>query len=176
MASSFGQRVIGAAALDANIYEEVEADTSALGQALAVVVMVSIAAGIGSLRSGGFMGLLMATIAALFGWFVWAGLTFIIGAKILPEPQTEADMGEMLRTIGFAASPGFLKVLGILPILGALLGVVASIWMLMAFVVAVRQALDYKSTGRAVAVCLIGFGFYLAIEWGMGLVGAAITS
>ena len=152
MASSFAERIIGAARLDVNIYEEVEADTSALGQALAVVVMASIAAGIGSLRDGGFKGLLMATVAALVGWFVWAGLTYIIGTKILPEPQTKADMGEMLRTIGFASSPGLLRVLGIVPFIGALVGLITSVWMLMTFVVAVRQALDYKSTGRAVAV------------------------
>jgi len=167
MASSFGERLIGAAKLDVNIYEEVEADTSALGQAMAVVVMASIAAGIGSLRDGGVMGLLMTTIAALVGWFVWAGLTYIIGTKILPEPQTEADMGEMLRTIGFASSPGLLRVLGILPVLGALVGLLTSIWMLVAFVIAVRQALDYKSTGRAIAVCLIGFVAYMVIVIGM---------
>jgi len=177
MASSFGQRIIGAARLDVNTYEEVEADTSALGQAMAVVVMASVAAGIGSLRTGGFGGLVMATLAALVGWFIWAGLTYLIGTKMLPEPQTQADMGEMLRTIGFASSPGLLSVFGILPFVGALVGLITSIWMLLAFVVAVRQALDYKSTGRAVAVCLIGFVVYLAIGFAMSLVtgaGAAI--
>lgn len=177
MASSFVERVIGAARLDVNTYEEVEADTSALGQAMAVVVMASVAAGIGSLRDGGIKGLVMATVAALVGWFIWAGLTYLIGTKILPEPQTKADMGEMLRTIGFASSPGLLMVLRIVPVLGALVGLIISIWMLLAFVVAVRQALDYKSTGRAVAVCLIGFLVYLAIGIGMTLLmgtGAAI--
>lgn len=177
MASSFGQRILGAARLDVNVYEEVEADTSALGQAMAVVVMASVAAGIGSLRTGGFGGLVMTTLAALVGWFIWAGLTYLIGTKMLPEPQTQADMGEMLRTIGFASSPGLLSVFGILPIVGALVGLITSIWMLLAFVVAVRQALDYRSTGRAVAVCLIGFVVYLAIGFAVGLVtgaGAAI--
>jgi len=169
--------MIGAAKLDVNTYEEVEADTSALGQAMAVVVMASIAAGIGSLRDGGFMGLVMTTVAALVGWFIWAGLTYIIGTKMLPEPQTQADMGEMLRTIGFASSPGLLRVLAILPFVGAMVSLITSIWMLVAFVIAVRQALDYKSTGRAVAVCLIGFVVYLAIGVGMAMLtgaGAAI--
>jgi len=177
MASSFVERMIGAAKLDVNTYEEVEADTSALGQAMAVVVMASIAAGIGSLRDGGFMGLVMTTVAALVGWFIWAGLTYIIGTKMLPEPQTQADMGEMLRTIGFASSPGLLRVLAILPFVGAIVSLITSIWMLVAFVIAVRQALDYKSTGRAVAVCLIGFVVYLAIGVGMAMLtgaGAAI--
>lgn len=177
MASSFGERVIGAAKLDVDIYEEVEADPSALGQAMAVVVMASLAAGIGSLRDGGFLGLVMVTVAALVGWFIWAALTYFIGTKMLPEPQTQADMGEMLRTIGFASSPGLLRVLGILPFIGGIVSLITSIWMLVAFVIAVRQALDYKSTGRAVAVCFIGFIVYLMIAFGMTLVmgtGAAI--
>jgi hypothetical protein len=171
MASSFGERIIGAAKLDVNIYEEVEADTSAMGQAMAVVVMSSIAAGIGSLRAGGVMGLVMTTVAALIGWFIWAGLTYVIGTKMLPEPQTKSDMGELLRTIGFASSPGLLRVLGIIPILGALIGLIVSVWMLVAFVIAVRQALDYKSTGRAVAVCLIGFVVYFVIMIGISVIG-----
>jgi hypothetical protein len=173
MASSFVERMIGAAKLDVNIYEEVEADTSAMGQAMGVVVMASIAAGIGSLRDGGVMGLLLTTLAALVGWFVWAGLTYLIGTKILPEPQTKADMGQLLRAIGFSSSPGLLRVLGIIPVLGALVGLLTSIWMLIAFVIAVRQALDYKSTGRAIAVCLIGFVVYLVIIMGMMMVMGA---
>lgn len=173
MASSFGDRLIGAAKLDVNIYEEVEADTSAIGQAMAVVAMASIAAGIGSLRDAGISGLLMGTVGALVGWFIWAGLTYLIGTKMLPEPQTQADMGEMLRTIGFASSPGILRVLGLLPFVGPLVWVITSVWMLLTFVVAVRQALDYQSTARAVVVCLIGFVVNLAIAFGLTLVGGA---
>ena len=168
--ASFVERMIGAAKLDVNIYEEVEADTSATGQAMAVVVMSSVAAGIASLRGGGVMGLVLTTLAALIGWFIWAGLTYLVGAKMLPEPDTKADMGELLRTIGFSSSPGILRVLGILPLIGPLVGLVAGIWMLVAFVIAVRQALDYKSTGRAVAVCLIGFVVYMVIMIGFALV------
>ena len=177
MASSFVERMIGAAKLDVNTYEEVEADTSALGQAMAVVILGSLAAGIGNLRDGGLMGLVGISLASLLGWFIWAGLTYVIGTKVLPEPQTKADMGEMLRTTGFASSPGLLRVLGILPLLGGLVGLIISIWMLAAFVVAVRQALDYTSTGRAVAVCLIGFVVYLVIGFGIAIVmgtGAAL--
>lgn len=168
--ASFAERMIGAAKLDVNIYEEVEADTTATGQAMAVVVMSSVAAGIASLRGGGVMGLVLTTLAALIGWFIWAGLTYLVGAKMLPEADTKADMGELLRTIGFSSSPGILRVLGILPLIGPLVGLVAGIWMLVAFVIAVRQALDYKSTGRAVAVCLIGFVVYMVIMFGLALV------
>jgi len=154
--ASFSQRMIGAATLSVGTYEEVEADRSATGQAMTVVVISSIAAGIGTM-SAGISGLIFGTCAALIGWFVWAFLTYIIGTKIIPEPQTRSDMGELLRTIGFASSPGILRILAIVPLVGAFIGFLISIWMLVAMVIAVRQALDYQSTGRAIGVCLIGW-------------------
>lgn len=150
-------RIFRAAKLDVNLYEEVEADKGAMGQAMAVVVLSSVAAGVGSIGTGGFVGVLIGTIAALIGWYIWAYLTYFIGTKFLPEPQTKADHGELLRTIGFASSPGLIRVLGIIPGLGGLVFLAASIWMLVAMVIAVRQALDYESTLRAVGVCVIGW-------------------
>jgi len=155
--ASFKDRIIRAAKLDVNVYEEVEADKGAMGQAMGVVVLSSVAAGIGAITRGGISGIFLGTIFALIGWFIWAYLTYFIGTKLLPEPQTKADPGELLRTIGFSSSPGLIRVLGIIPGLGWLIMLVASIWMLIAMVIAVRQALDYKSTFRAIGVCLIGW-------------------
>jgi hypothetical protein len=167
--SSFVDRVVGAARLDARIYEEVEADTGATGQAMAVVVAAALAAGVGSLRDGG-VGAVAAVVAGLVGWFAWAFVTWLIGTKLLPEPTTSADIGQLLRTIGFSASPGLLNVLGIIPFLGGIVWFVAWVWQLVAMVVAVRQALDYTSTGRAVLVCFIGWILYVAVWVGFGLV------
>ncbi|MBW2266389.1 MAG: YIP1 family protein [Deltaproteobacteria bacterium] len=155
--TNFSDRIIRAAKLDINLYEEVEADKGALRQAMWVVVLSSIAAGIGTIARGGFGGILVGTITALIGWFIWAYLTYLIGTKLLPEPQTRADVGELLRTIGFSTSPGLIRVLGIIPGLARLVFLVTSVWMLVAMVIAVRQALDYTSTLRAVGVCLIGW-------------------
>lgn len=161
--ASFTERMIGAAKLDVHIYEEVEADKTAMGQALTVVVLQSVAAGIGSLTTGGVPGLIGGIVGGLIGWFLWAFVVFLIGTKLLPEPQTQSDMGELLRTIGFAASPGVLLVLGAIPLLGGLIRFAVSIWMLVAMVIAVRQALDYKSTGRAVGVCVLGWLAYVIV-------------
>lgn len=151
-----GERMLRAARLDPSLYEEVERDASATGQALAVVVLSSIAAGLGTANVG-FSAILLGTVGALLGWVLWAWLTYFIGTRFLPEPQTEASLGELLRTIGFASSPGMLRLLGFIPVLGGIIFFIANVWMLIAVVVAVRQALDYRSTGRAVGVCLIGF-------------------
>ncbi|MCF8109653.1 MAG: YIP1 family protein [Desulfohalobiaceae bacterium] len=153
----FTDRMLRAAKLEADVYEEVEADKGAMRQAMGVVVLSSLAAGIGVLASQGLSGMLMGTLAALLSWYVWALLTFFIGTKLLPVPQTRADMGELLRTIGFSSAPGLIRVLGIIPFLRGIVFLVAGIWMLVAMVVAVRQALDYDSTLRAVGVCFIGW-------------------
>ncbi len=163
--ASLIDRMMRASKLDVSLYEEVEADKGSMGQAATIVVLSSIAAGVGSLGVFGIEGLIFTTIGALVGWLIWAYLTFIIGTKLLPEPQTKADMGEMLRTIGFSSSPGVLRVLGIIPVAGPIISFVAGIWMLVAMIIAVRQALDYKSTWRAVGVCLIGFIIYFIIMY-----------
>ncbi len=150
-------RMLRAARLDVQLYEEVEHDPGALGQATTVVVLSALAAGIGSLSTGGLTGLVGGMLAALFGWYVWAFLTYYIGTRLLPEARTHADYGELLRTLGFASAPGVIRVLGIIPGLGQIVFAVAGVWMLIATVIAVRQALDYTNTWRAVGVCAIGW-------------------
>ncbi len=155
---NFLDRMIRAAKLDVHLYEEVEADKSTLGQALGVVVLSNLAAGIGTIGlMGGYGELLIGAVLAVSGWFVWAFLTYWIGTRLLPEPQTHADVGQLLRTTGFSSSPGLIRVLGILPGLTEIVFFIAAIWMLAAMVIAVRQALDFHSTWRAVGVCIIGW-------------------
>jgi hypothetical protein len=174
--AGFARRMIGAAKLDVEIYEEVEADGTATPQAMAVVVLSSLAAGLGSYQHVGLLGLVSVTVSALVAWFVWAGLIWFIGSKLLPEPQTRVDMADMLRTIGFSASPGILRILGLIPLIGWFISLAASVWMLVAMVVAARQALDYRSTGRAVVVCAIGFIVYLVIVSAIALFAAGVRA
>lgn len=155
--SVFVNRMIRAAKLDVHLYEEVEADKGAIGQAVGVVVLSSVASGIGLFRTGGLEGIVIGTIGALFGWYVWAFLTYIIGTKLLPEPQTHATHSELLRTIGFSSSPGMIRILGVIPGIAPLVFLLAGVWMLVAMVIAVRQALDYHGTLRAVGVCALGW-------------------
>lgn len=163
--ASFVERAIGAARLDAATYEEVEADPGALGQAMGVVVAASVAGGVGSAMASGQegIGIVGGILFSLVAWFVWAFLTYLVGTRILPTPETKSDLGEMLRTTGFSAAPGVIAILGFLPLVGGLVLLAAQLWMLASMVVAVRQALDYTSTGRAIAVCVIGFVAYLLI-------------
>ncbi len=157
--ASFTERMIGAAKLDVHVYEEVETDTGATSQAMGVVLLASLAGGIGAvgLGTGGLGSFIIGAIAALIGWVSWAFVTYIIGTRLLPERQTRADVGELMRTLGFAQSPGLLRIFGSLPGVGPIVLGLIQIWLLVAMVVAVRQALDYHSTFRAVGVCLAGW-------------------
>lgn len=155
--SDFQSRIIRAAKLDKDLYEEVEADGEALGQAMGVVVLSSIAAGLSTYGAGGFSGLIMGTFGALLSWFIWAYITYFVGTRLLPVEQTHATHGQLLRTIGFSSAPGILRIIGVVPGLSWIIGLITGIWMLVAMVIAVRQALDYNSTGRALGVCFIGW-------------------
>jgi hypothetical protein len=163
--ASFVERLVGAAKLNPHTYEDVEADSTALPQALNVVVLSSLAAGIGAAQLG-LLGLVGGILSSLVGWLIWAWLTYMIGTRILPAPQTHATWGQMLRTTGFATAPGILRALGIVPIplFRGLVFLVAGVWMLAAFVVAVRQALDYDSTWRALGVALLGWIVYAILS------------
>ena len=156
MNSVFVNRIIRACKLDVSLYEEVEADKSATFQAGLVVVLSSLAAGVGALHLGA-SNFLMAPILSLISWYVWAYLIYLIGTKLFPEPNTKSDHGELLRTIGFSSAPGLIRVFGFTPDLFTITVFIGGIWMLIAMVIAVRQALDYQSTWRAIGVVLIGF-------------------
>jgi flagellar biosynthesis component FlhA len=162
-AHSMVHRMIGASRFDIHIFEEVEADTSATRQALAVVFLVALATGIASLSTVGLLGLLVGVVAAVAGWAIWALVVYFIGTKILPEHETHADWGQLARSLGFAQSPGVLRVLGVVPGVGGIIFLVVSVWMLVLMVIAVRQALDYTSTLRATGVVLLGFIPYVIL-------------
>ena len=164
--SSFKNRIIRAAKLDVQLYEEVEADKGAINQAIAIVMLSSLA---GSLNIGrlSVSGIFIGIVITFTGWIVWAYVTYLIGTKLLPEPQTESSFTELLRTIGFSSSPGLIRVVGIVPFISGPVFFITSIWMLVAMVIAVRQALDYESTKRAVGVCVIGWVFQLIVMYVM---------
>ncbi|MBD3271501.1 MAG: hypothetical protein GF384_03045 [Elusimicrobia bacterium] len=163
----FWDRIIRASKLDVSLYEEVEADPKTLGQAVWVVILSSVAAGIGGITTAGVNGIIFGTIGALIGWYVWATLTYFIGARLMPEPQTSSTIGELLRTIGFSSAPGLIRILAIIPGIANVVLAIAGIWMLIAMIIAVRQALDYRSTFRAAGVCLIGWLVQMLILYGL---------
>jgi hypothetical protein len=176
--TTFVRRVLGAALLSKRTYEDVEADRSATGQALAVVLLANAGGGVGSLGLGAQTAesVVAGIIGSLVGWIAWATLTYVIGTHLLAEPQTKADTGELLRTVGFAAAPGVLRIFAVIPVIGLAIYIVVWIWMLLAMVVAVRQALDYTSTARAVGVCVVGWALSFALAAIIGTLMAPVVT
>ena len=164
LGASLLRRMWGAALLHADTYEEVEADRGATRQALAVVLLVAVAGGVGTIANHGADGILWHALFSVVLWCVWAFTTYVVGTKLLPSPETRADYGELLRTVGFSSSPGVVLLLCLIEPIDGIVFLVGMLWMLIAMVVAVRQALDYRSTWRAIGVCAIGFPVYL-VGW-----------
>jgi hypothetical protein len=174
----FANRMTRAALLDASLYEEVEADRSAGWQSVAVVLLASLAAGIGV---SGWHGPSLTTSAAftalaLITWTAWAMLIAQIGGGPFREAGTHTSFGELLRTVGFAAAPGLFQIFAAMPGMAWPVFGVTTIWMLAAMIVAVRQALDYRHTPRAVAVCVAGLALALVLAFVLGVLLAPPVS
>jgi hypothetical protein len=167
---TFGDRIVGAMRLDAATFEDIERDPSAIGQAVGVIALAAISAGIGNIWYGGMRGIVGRIVGSLIGYLLWTVLVWLIGTKLMPDPATKADLPETFRVIAFAAAPGVLGFITIIPILGWLLMAVIWIWMMAAMVVAVRQVLDYTDTMKAVIVVVIGF----VVQWVISAIIAAM--
>ena len=175
-ATSMVDRMFGAARLNVSTFEEVEADRGATLQAMWVVVIVSVASGIGLLGTeGSFRGLIIGVVLGVVQWAIWAFLTYWIGTGILRTPETHATWGELARTTGFAQSPGVLRVLGFIPGFGSVIFFGVALWQFAAMVIAVRQALDYRSTWRAVGVVAIASIVVFAVASILLAVGFALA-
>jgi hypothetical protein len=158
------QRMLGAVTLRSTTFEEVEADQSATKQALFIVALSALAASIGNPNTTiGFTTTIPAMLIGLFGWAVWAWITYLVGTKLLGTTTTVASWSQLARTLGFAQSPGVFKIFGWIPIIGPYIFITASVLQLAAMIIAIRQALDYTSTLRAIAVAIIGFIPYLLL-------------
>ena len=168
MSESIVDRMRGAALLDVNTYEAVEADRNATGQAFVVVVIVAICQGIGAYE-GGAVGIIAGVMGAILGWLLWSGVTMLVGTKLFGGT---ADWGELLRTLGFAQAPGVLAVMGVVALLRLPLGLLIPLWQLVTGIVAIRQALDF-GTGKAVLTAIASFVVVLVVMTMMaGLFGA----
>ena len=154
----FFNRIYRAIKIDIDLYEEVEKDKKATLQAAAVVVLASLAAGVGSIHLGA-SNFLLAPLLSLLSWYVWAYIIYFIGVKLFPEKNTVSDHGELLRTIGFSSAPGIIRVFGVTPDLMAVTFIGSAFWMLACMVVAVKSALEYKSLWRAFGVVILAWFF-----------------
>ena len=161
---TFGERVVGAMKLDPNAFEDVERDPTAMGQAVGVIALQAVSTALGNIYWGGLSGVVWGVLIALVSYVIWTVLVWAIGTKVMPDPETKAELPETFRTLAFAASPGLLGIITIIPIIGYLIQLVLWIWSIAAMVIAVRSVLDYTNTGKAVVVVIIGFIISLIVN------------
>ena len=154
----FLERVFRAIKIDIELYEEVEKDKSATVQAGLVVILSSLAAGVGALQMG-TSNFLMAPILSLLSWYVWAYVIYFVGVKLFGDPNTKSNHGELLRTIGFSSAPGLIRIFGITPELMTVTFIGSAFWMLACMVVAVKSALDYESLWKSLGVVIVAWLF-----------------
>lgn len=169
--ATFFRRILGALALERGTFENVEADRAALGQALLVVLLASAAAGIGSagVGDGATRAIAAAVVGSLLAWMAWATLIAFLGTRVMPSPSTSSNAGELMRTMGFAAAPGMLRAFEVLGDARWIVLPLTSAWMIAAMTVAVRQALDYESLGRAIGVVVLGWLVAAAVATAIGV-------
>jgi len=162
---TFGERVVGALKLDANTFEDIERDPTAMGQAVGIIALAALASNLGQIWRLGFGVMLIGVCSSLVGYVIWSVVVWLAGTKLMPDPATKADFPETFRTIAFAAAPGLIGIVTIIPFLGWVLMLILTpvilIWSMAAMVVAVRSVLDYSETFKAVIVVLIGFVVYI---------------
>ncbi len=168
---SIVSRMIRAARLEEAVYEEVEHDRDATRQAAIVVVGTSIAGGIGAGLAFGIGGLVLMMVFGLVAWAAYAWITYFIGTRIFAGPETDADWGELARTLAFANSPRALLIVGVVPVLAGIVGLIVFVWIIASTIVALRAALDF-STARAVATGLVGFIIYVLV---FGVIGVLLA-
>jgi Yip1 domain len=179
---TFPERAIGALKLDANTFEDIERDPTAISQAVGIIALAALASGLANVWYGGLSGIVLGVVTALIGYSLWAVVVWLVGTKLMPDPATKADFPETFRVIAFAATPGIFMIVTIIPLLGwallFLLWPIVWLWTMAIMVIAVRQVLDYTETFKAVIVVVIGFVAYM-VFWGtvamMGI-GAAMMS
>ena len=151
-------RIFRAIKIDIELYEEVEKDKKATVQAGIVVVLSSLAAGVGALQMG-MSNFLLAPVMSLLSWYVWAYVIYFVGVKLLGDRKTKSSHVELLRTIGFSSAPGLIRVFGVTPDLMTVTFIGSAFWMLACMIVAVKSALDYESMWKAFGVVVIAWLF-----------------
>jgi hypothetical protein len=164
---SFSQRILGAIMLRSAMYEEIESDTTATSQAFLVVVWVSLLTSLIVVAGGekiNLTGIALGVVGEVLSWVAWAAITLLLGSTILRGANTHVNWGQLARTLGFAQAPGILRVAIFIPGIGGVLFLASLVLQLMAMVVAVRQALDYTSTLRAVFVVVLSFVPYVLVR------------
>ena len=156
---TFFKKMLRASLLRSELYKEVGRDKGSIRGVVLVILICGICDGIGFIGIRGAEVILPAILSRYIGWFLLCAVIYLVGVKMF---EHTSDMGEIMRVTGFANSPGVLAVLGIIPVAGNFIRAVSFLWMIAAYIVAVRQSLDC-STARSIFIVIQGFIIFLIV-------------
>ena len=156
MIKLFLNRIYRSIKIDPEVFEEVQKDKNATIGAAIVVVLSSLAAGIGASHLG-MVNFFLAPVLSLISWFVWAYIVYFVGVKLFPDLKTKTTHVALLRSIGFSSAPGIIRIFGFNQDLMTVTFIGSAFWMLACMVVAVKQTLSYKSLWKALGVVIIAW-------------------
>ena len=159
------QRVVRAVTFDVKFFNEVKSDISLNQEALIVVAVSSLLAAIGSI-TGGIGYALLLVIWGVLGYYIWSYVTWLVGKNFFGG---SGDVGELQRTLGYAWAPRALGLLGIVPCVGWVFGLVGALWSLGVGILAVREGMQVD-TGKAIATTFVGWVIVLVITGLLGLI------
>ncbi len=155
-------RMLGAALLEVETYQEAAIAPSLKRQAVLVVIITALAAGVGNL-GGGLTGLLLAGLATVFGWGLFALVAYWIAIKRYHVPRTYDNLNATLRVLGLASTPRLFLLFTFIPGIGFLVGLAAHAWLLIAAVLALDTALDMDR--RSAILAAIGGWLPMFLLW-----------
>jgi hypothetical protein len=156
MLNLFLNRIYRSIKIDPEVFDEVQKDRKATIAAGIVVVLSSLAAGIGASHLG-VVNFFLAPGLSLVTWFVWAYIVYFVGVKLFPDVKTKTTHMALLRSIGFSSAPGMIRIFGFYEDLMTVMFVGSAFWMLACMVVAVKQTLNYKSLWKALGIVIIAW-------------------
>lgn len=156
------RRIVGAMRLDSQVYRELRDDPTATVPALLLVLLCLLAAGTAALPHGGLPAFGSTVASGFLGWTIFVIACYVLGTKALPGPETEATLGTLVRTLGFALSPTLLFVFGIISAVVVVLAPLVFIWTFFAGTMALRETLGV-GTLRALLVGLLSYGAMVVV-------------
>ncbi|MFH1414945.1 MAG: hypothetical protein ABIH89_02530 [Elusimicrobiota bacterium] len=167
-------RILRVLKLEDELYREVESVPDAISEAVIIVIISSIAAGIGSLGKIGLTGIIIITLGSLVNWIIWAFLVYFIATNIIRGSRVYLSQGDFLRVVGFASAPGIIRILALLPGMYYIVHIIAHLWMIASMIVAVREVFMFEKTSGAVKVSIVGWVFMVLAAFVLGSAARAV--
>jgi hypothetical protein len=146
---------------DRSVYADVESDPGGIRQAAAIVVIVAVAAVLGTILSGNWRAGMIAgaVAAALIHWLLWSALEHLLGTALF---RRQNSLPSSIRTLGYAQAPQLLAFFAFVPVVGSWIVVGSRLMTLIAGTQALTATLQIRRR-QTLAIRLVSFAIAFAV-------------